>query len=62
MKLLEKSKDYLLETGFLEMLFNIIDKNLENTELLRQIGQFIASLVVAGKFQFKIDSLIANSI
>ena len=48
-KYIEKSKVFLLETDFLEKLFNLIEGNLENAELLRQIGLFIVSLLVTGK-------------
>ena len=46
---LDLSKDYLCQTDFLEKLFQIIENNLNNTELLRHIGLFIVNLLVKGK-------------
>lgn len=47
---LDLSKDYLCQTDFLEKLFQIIENNLNNTELLRHIGLFIVNLLVKGKY------------
>lgn len=46
----EKSKDYLYQTEFLQIVLNTAEKHVNEEETMRHFGLFLVKLVVQGRF------------
>lgn len=64
---LEKGKEYLCQTNFLELVIEYVEKNLQDEELMRYFGLFLTNLLVKDEnveimFEYKNNLILTKAI